>query len=154
MSEATSVMAIRAAVRGDLSLAAARGLDGHALAALRSLADVARRAGRPDLARTLLEGIVALEPRDEWSLAALAEVCLAAGDSAGARAAAARAEEIGRGRGAVPAVVAILVARVLLADGRASEARSWLSLVANDAGAPAAMRRAARALLPGRRNGA
>ncbi len=142
----TAVMAVRAAARGDLSLARARGVDERALGALRALADLARHASRVDSARTLLEGIVALEPRDEWALASLAEICLGAGDVAGARAAVVRADEAVRTRGASSPVVAILVGRVLLAEGRSDEARRWLASAAADAGATPAMRRAARAL--------
>jgi DNA-binding SARP family transcriptional activator len=140
-------MALRAVARGDVSLARARQLPPEAVQALRALADLARRAGRVDLARPLLEGLVALDPRDVWAGLALAELCLGVGDSGAARLAIALVESTERSNGGVRPETALVVGRVLLAERRADEARSWISVAANDARATHAVRSLARALL-------
>ena len=55
---------LAACARGEITLAEACGVDRASLAAARTLAYLCSKQGRDDLARTILEGCVALDDRD------------------------------------------------------------------------------------------
>ena len=116
--------ALAACVRGEITLADACGVDRASLAAARTLAYLCSKQGREDLARTILEGCVALDDRDPETFRALAALSLRLGDAARARVAAERALGIEREPEA-----GLLFARSLVALGAWTDARAWLQYV-------------------------
>lgn len=131
---------LAACARGETTLAEAFAVSAEALGAARRLAHDVARGGREDLARVLLRGCVHLDPSDLWSLCALAELSLRAGDADTGRWAAARAAGLPGGDGRAE----LLAGRACLAQGQREEAARWLTVAAGS-GTPR-VRRAASAL--------
>jgi hypothetical protein len=143
------VFMLSAAARGETSLARARGLDEGDLDQLRALAAFAKGARRSDLARVILDGILALDPSRLDVHADLVLAALSDGDLDGARRAGALAEQAARAAGHAPPSLALAIARALLAGGQSADARAWLAVVVAAPDATSAERRAARALAAG-----
>ena len=72
--------ALTEVARGRLPLRAFRGVSDEAMAAMRVLGHQLAEAGRDQDARTIFEGLLALDARDVYARIALATLCLRAGD--------------------------------------------------------------------------
>jgi thioredoxin-like negative regulator of GroEL len=136
---------LAACARGEVSVAAAMGVSAEVLQGARSLAWLVAEAGRADLARTILEGCVALDEGDAWSYRTLSALALRMGDVDSAWRNASRAAALANARGDFDAEAALLVARSMIAAGRTEEARPWLSAACQHA-APQKTRATALAL--------
>lgn len=139
-------MKMNACARGEISVARAREVSPEALDAARELACFVASNGRADLAISILAGLVALDDGDAWAWRSLAALQLDRGAVAAAGAAASRAAQLAQAAGGTDPVAAWLVGRVLVAEGRRSEAAPWLASAAADPSAPPAVRTSASAL--------
>src|SRR5258706_9164466 len=114
--------AVAAVARGEASLASVSRAAPSALEGVERLASQLAHAGRDDLARTLLEGVVALDASRAGALRALAEASLRLSDPGAALDAASRAHALSCG----DAGAALVAARAALALGRRDDAKAWL----------------------------
>ncbi len=130
---------LEACARGELGLREALGLAPEAVDAARALAARLSAARRPDLARVLLEGALALEPSSGARLD-LAELLIRQGEAELAFGHARAALE--SGPASTHSAAAFLAARACLSLGRGGDAGGYLGVALERAGAhpPAGLR--------------
>jgi len=123
--------ALESVARGELPLREALGLSSESVEAARALAAHVAAAGRPDLARVLLEGVVALEPTSSARMD-LARLMIRAGEAEQAWLHARRALE--SGPPSERSAAAFLAARACLSLGRLSEVGGYVRKAREQAG--------------------